>query len=301
MPAVGFSADLQNVPLTGETFPDGRTYAQLSGPPGGPLFVVVKPLPGGRGDLAALEQLVRETFAADSDQPLTFGPSGEIEVDGADRPAVLFYIGQRHPLTSAGAIAVGIDVPDAPGGWAALALIAGCAGTPDFLCDPLAVAGVPSLCQVLETFHIGDVEGAEEPDEPVAQDAEASAPPEPAFAAEPAPPSAAEPEPGLTTAAVEELLRETQAVMRRAGLWRDAPPDANDYATMTAAQQMAWSLQSSLPAAESAVLRMIGHGPEAERGAAQGVVQMLAAWPEIFRPYPEASELVHLLSAAYGA
>src|SRR4051794_26494042 len=139
LPAVGFSADLEGAALWGGAFPDDQTYARLSGPPGGPLWVVIKPLPGPRADHAALEDFVRREYPSEVQ---AFGEPGEIEVAGANRPAVLFFVGQKHPLTASGAIAVGIEA-ETPWGPAAVAIVAGCGGTPDFLTDPLAVAGHP--------------------------------------------------------------------------------------------------------------------------------------------------------------
>lgn len=323
LPAVGFSADLEGASLWGGPFPDDQTYASLSGPPGGPLWVVIKPLPGDRADHATLEDFVRGQYPAEVP---AFGEPGEIDVGRSNRPAVLFFVGQKHPMTASGAIAVGIEVPDTPWGPAAIAIIAGCGGTPDFLTDPLAVAGHPSLCRVLESFQLGDEDAAggqstadevplpprvEVPDPfsdaaEVADEAEGDAGDEGAAAVddeerEPDSDSAPDIIPGLATAEVKALLNEVRRAMQRAGLWRDTPPGMDDYAGMGAAGQMAWSLQATLPSVAVMLQQIAGHGPEVERGAVDGIRQMLAAWPDLFRPYPEAAEVVAVLERGAGA
>ena len=291
LPPVGFSFDFGGTGLFGGKFPGGRTYAGFSGPPGGPLFVRVKPTAG--VSHADLERVVWEECAGSQDPP-AFGEPGELEVAGENRPAVLFYTGQRHPLTAVAGCAIGIETE----GRAHLVVIVGAGGNPEFHTDCLAVAMHPSLARVLETFSLGEFEDEAEdevvqapgvpPDSALADEASA----EPADVSEPEPTSP-EPPPGLSAAAAMALVQDIQQAMRRNGLWRDQPPGMTDYTAMGPAQQMAWSLQASLPSVESSLRGITG--TESEASAVEGILQMLASWPPILQPYPEAAEVVAVI------
>lgn len=122
--------------------PGRDAFVRLSGPPGGPLYLVVKPLRRGSVDLSTLhEAVVRE-----EQRPVTFGPSGRVDVGGVPRDALLYWSGEKAAATAAGAVVV-------PAGEENLLLLFGTGGTPASVTSVEAVASHPALRMALQTLR----------------------------------------------------------------------------------------------------------------------------------------------------
>jgi hypothetical protein len=128
--------------LIASIVPTPSTYLSLSGPPGGPLFLVVKPLGRGPADMGALENAVRR----EESREVAFGPRGTVRVGGTPRDAVLYFAGEKSAATAGCAVAL-------PVGEENLLVLFGTQGTARSVTSCEQVASHPSLKRSLESFQ----------------------------------------------------------------------------------------------------------------------------------------------------
>lgn len=98
LPAVTIELDLSDEPLIGGAFLGDGNYLRLSGPPGGPLNVIIRVRDESPDVQRSLERAIREQWK--NDAGVVIGPSGEMIAQGMPRAARLYFAGQNFPLTS---------------------------------------------------------------------------------------------------------------------------------------------------------------------------------------------------------
>ncbi|MCC6131128.1 MAG: hypothetical protein IT186_14515 [Acidobacteria bacterium] len=134
--------ELEVAGMTVSLSPGQGAFLRLSGPPGGPLFLIVKPLGRFPGSVPEL----REAVLAEEKRPVVFGPPGRVVAGGVEREAILFWTGEKAASTAGGALAI-------PAGEEILVVVFGTMGTPATVTSVEAVASHPALRRALETLR----------------------------------------------------------------------------------------------------------------------------------------------------
>jgi len=100
LPPIGLRVDPGDAPLSLLKFPEPDKYLIASGPPGGPLLVIVWETDQRESNVAAVESAVRKNFAQTWQQPLVIGEAGTLQIAGAARPALAFMTGESLRKTA---------------------------------------------------------------------------------------------------------------------------------------------------------------------------------------------------------
>jgi hypothetical protein len=90
LPAVEISLDLGQTGLSGRKFGNKGEYLRLSGPPGGPLGLIISQVADLMTDPEEWHDLIKDRYA---EGPPTLGTVGEIKLAGEKRPAFTFTTG----------------------------------------------------------------------------------------------------------------------------------------------------------------------------------------------------------------
>lgn len=141
LPPLRIRACYDRLPFLVQTFPDARTYVSFSGPPGGPLFLSVHPLPPEVRDIASLEAFV--TKQCGEEKGFLKGGSGTVEFRGQHCPAQLHFSGTQNAATAVCSLAI-------PGGTGGVLLVFGHGALPGSVKDVQGVAGYGPLGRLLK-------------------------------------------------------------------------------------------------------------------------------------------------------
>jgi hypothetical protein len=140
LPPLRIRACYDRLPFVVQTFPDARTYVSFSGPPGGPLFLSVHPLPPEVRDNRSLEAFV--TKQCGEEKGFLMGGSGTLEFRGQDCPAQLHFSGTQNAATAVCSLAI-------PGGAGGVLLVFGHGALPGSVKDVQGVAANAPLVRLL--------------------------------------------------------------------------------------------------------------------------------------------------------
>ncbi len=100
LPPLTLSVDLGKSALSGRTYADYRTYLRLSGPPGGPLAVLLLAYGSRRHDDLMLEAIVRHELGKRMPAPFVPGAAEKVRLAGATRLARTALTGKSLARTS---------------------------------------------------------------------------------------------------------------------------------------------------------------------------------------------------------
>lgn len=104
LPPLRIRACYDRLPFLVQTFPDPQTYLTFSGPPGGPLFLSIHPLPPDVRDAESLAAFVRRRFGAEKE--FLMGGSGALDFQGQSCPAELHFSGTQNAAVATCSFAV---------------------------------------------------------------------------------------------------------------------------------------------------------------------------------------------------
>lgn len=141
LPPLRIRVCYDRLPFLVQTFPDARTYVSFSGPPGGPLFLSVHPLPPEVRDNPSLEAFVTMQFGAEKN--FLMGGSDTLDFRGQDRPAQLHFSGTQNAAKAVCSLAI-------PGGTGGVLLVLGHGALPGTVKDVQAVAGFGPIARLLK-------------------------------------------------------------------------------------------------------------------------------------------------------
>ncbi|MBI5499960.1 MAG: hypothetical protein HY907_06935 [Deltaproteobacteria bacterium] len=149
LPALGFSLVLADgMGMLATAFPDQLSYLAVSGPPGGPLFLIVQPWSDPQHDDALpAEQEMRRRFTSESD-PYAWHGEASVQAAGSARLAFAFETGASMARTLWCAVTL-----DPPAGASSGLLLA--AAIPAAGVEPscASVAEHPAMAPMLATFR----------------------------------------------------------------------------------------------------------------------------------------------------
>ncbi len=141
LPPLRIRACYDRLPFLVQTFPDARTYVSFSGPPGGPLFLSVHPLPPEVRDNPSLEAFVTKQCSAE--KGFVKGGSGTLEFRGQACPAQLHFAGAQNAAMAVCSVAI-------PGGTGGALLVFGHGALPGSVKEVQEVAGHVPLARLLK-------------------------------------------------------------------------------------------------------------------------------------------------------
>ncbi|MCE9583396.1 MAG: hypothetical protein K8T20_12995 [Planctomycetes bacterium] len=141
LPPLRIRVCYDRLPFLPQTFPDARTYLSFSGPPGGPLFLSIHPLPQGVRDNASLEAFVTKQCGAEKE--FLMGGSGTLDFRGQACPAQVHFSGTQNAAMAVCSVAI-------PGGTGGVLLVFGHGASPGSVKDVQSVAEYAPIARLLK-------------------------------------------------------------------------------------------------------------------------------------------------------
>jgi hypothetical protein len=282
MPAVRISIDITNLPLMPFAFPDSVTYLSLSGPPGGPLYFIVKALLGPVANLDALQNSLCELYAASKRPAPKFGPRATVAIQDKTFPALLYFTGES--MAASASCALVIQPPPERSSSPGLLVIFGHGGNPENVTSCGQLAEHSALGGVLKTLKWDlaidpSDRKSSTPPKPKAP------PPEPVKQAEEAveietqaeeSPVVQRPAPtAATPAALLQFTAEICEQLTTLGYWSNEMPTQESYSSWSPMKIQMWSLQSTLQSMEQQLQMAAKTNPDQ---LVYGIVDMYKNW-----------------------
>jgi hypothetical protein len=129
LPAIAFTIDERDTGFSSTRFPEPEVYLTMSGPPGGPLLVMIRAWREASTDEGVIVRVLRERYSGPGWEPLAFGLPERTDLAGASRIMLPFTSGESLGRTIWCAIVVQ-PAPDASAGLLVTVGVGG-RGAPD--------------------------------------------------------------------------------------------------------------------------------------------------------------------------
>ena len=139
LPPISIRADASEAGMMISPFPGGAAFLAMQGPPGGPLFFVVKTVDG---SLRSLKDLVH----AVEKREVAFGPLGTVRIGGTGANAQVYFAGREAAATVGCVVRV-------PVGSVEILLHFGALGKPGSVKDCRTLAELRPFRRLLDSFR----------------------------------------------------------------------------------------------------------------------------------------------------